>query len=97
MKENLKKAIHKGLSKPNKTLPSKYFYDAVGDKIFVKIMHMPEYYLTRAELEIFKHKADEIVSFLNVNKNQHFEIIELGAGDGTKTKLLLKPKIFLLS
>ncbi len=90
MKKNFKNAVHNGLSKTNKTLPSKYFYDAIGDKIFVKIMHMPEYYLTRAEQEIFKNKVDEIVTYLKINKENPFEIIELGAGDGTKTKLLLK-------
>jgi dimethylhistidine N-methyltransferase len=90
MKKNFKNAVRNGLSKANKTLPSKYFYDAIGDKIFVKIMHMPEYYLTRAEQEIFKNKVDEIVTYLKINKENPFEIIELGAGDGTKTKLLLK-------
>jgi L-histidine N-alpha-methyltransferase len=60
MKEKFKKDVNEGLSKTSKALPSKYFYDAIGDQIFVKIMHMPEYYLTRAEHEIFKNKTNEI-------------------------------------
>lgn len=90
MKERFKKDVNEGLSKTSKALPSKYFYDAIGDQIFVKIMHMPEYYLTRAEHEIFKNKTSEIITSLNVNKDIKFDIIELGAGDGTKTKLLLR-------
>jgi dimethylhistidine N-methyltransferase len=90
MKEIFKKDVNEGLSKTSKTLPSKYFYDAIGDQIFVKIMHMPEYYLTRAEHEIFKNKTSEIITSLNIKKDIKFDIIELGAGDGTKTKLLLR-------
>ena len=90
MKEKFKKDVNEGLSKTSQALPSKYFYDAVGDQIFVKIMHMPEYYLTRAEHEIFKNKTNEIITSLNINKDIKFDIIELGAGDGIKTKLLLR-------
>ena len=90
MKETFKNDVNEGLSKTSKTLPSKYFYDAIGDKIFIKIMHMPEYYLTRAEHEIFKTKTAAIINALNISKDSKFDIIELGAGDGTKTKLLLE-------
>lgn len=93
MIETFKKDVNEGLSKPQKTLPSKYFYDAVGDKIFVKIMNMPEYYLTDAEFEIFNIQSAGIIADLNLGKKNHFDLIELGAGDGTKTKLLLKELI----
>lgn len=82
--------VHDGLSATPKSLPSKWFYDEVGDALFVEIMHMPEYYLTRAELEIFTDRTAELVQALGVDPNTRFELVELGAGDGTKTKHLLR-------
>ena len=52
--------VSRGLSSTPKTLPSKYFYDKIGDALFVKIMHSPEYYLTDAELEIFSEQTGRI-------------------------------------
>lgn len=78
-----------GLTSTSKFLLSKYFYDEVGDKLFVDIMNMPEYYLTRSEMEIFKDKTTELINSFDLN-NQAFELIELGAGDGTKTIHLLR-------
>lgn len=80
--------ILKGLSSHPKYLFSKYFYNAQGSKIFEKIMHMPEYYLTDCELEIFKTYKKQIIGAF-ANPEKEFELIELGAGDGLKTKILL--------
>lgn len=86
-----KKDVLEGLSQsPQKTLPAKYFYDERGDALFVKIMAMPEYYLTNAEMDIFKHQHAALIEALGMDKSQYFELIELGAGDGTKTVELLK-------
>ena len=82
--------VDAGLSKANKTLSSKYFYDKIGDELFMQIMALPEYYLTRSELEIFTEQTAQLIDALAVDKSQHFELIELGAGDGSKTKFLLK-------
>lgn len=90
MIEQFKRDVEKGLSSSPKTLPSKYFYDKKGDQLFVEIMNMPEYYLTRAEMDIFQNQTDEIIDMLEVDRDQYFEFIELGAGDGTKTRELLK-------
>ena len=77
-----------GLSSKQKFLSSKYFYDDRGSRIFQDIMQMPEYYLTDCELEIFETKKQEIlVDF--ARQQAHFELVELGAGDGLKTKILL--------
>ena len=96
MFNKFKQDVIKGLSKsPQKTLPSKYFYDKKGDELFVKIMALPEYYLTRAEMEIFKNKTEKLISALYLNKKEKYDIIELGAGDGTKTIHLLKKLISL--
>jgi len=90
MKEQFLKDVNEGLSGSQKRLPSKYFYDAVGDDLFVQIMHLPEYYLTRAELAVFTEKTDELISALGFSPDSPFELVELGAGDGTKTKALLR-------
>lgn len=82
--------VEKGLTSSPKSLSSKYFYDKIGDELFVQIMNMPEYYLTKAEHEIFKQQSDQIIEKLQLKKDTYFELIELGAGDGTKTKELLK-------
>ncbi|WP_281846572.1 L-histidine N(alpha)-methyltransferase [Olleya namhaensis] len=90
MNNNFLNDVDKGLSSTPKYLLSKYFYDKKGDALFVDIMKMPEYYLTRAEFDIFKNQTQNIIKALQLNKNTFFELIELGAGDGTKTKELLK-------
>ena len=90
MIDTFKNDIDLGLSKPNKTLPSKYFYDKKGDAIFVEIMKMPEYYLFDAEMDIFKNQTESLIRKLDIQKNTFFQLIELGAGDGSKTKQLLK-------
>ncbi|WP_027124818.1 L-histidine N(alpha)-methyltransferase [Gelidibacter mesophilus] len=90
MNHNFQKDINAGLSASNKTLSSKYFYDKIGDALFVEIMNMPEYYLTKAELDIFKNQNKELINALKLDKTTFFELVELGAGDGTKTKQLLK-------
>ncbi len=90
MIEQFKKDIENGMSSNPKTLPSKYFYDKIGDDLFVQIMDLPEYYLTRSELEIFTTQTQQIIDALQVTPNTYFELIELGAGDGLKTKKLLE-------
>lgn len=90
MIEQFKNDVLLGLSSEPKFLSSKYFYDKIGDDLFIKIMNSDEYYLTRSEFEIFNEKTNQIINSLEVNKKKFFEIIELGAGDGTKTKQLLK-------
>ena len=78
--------IIRGLKKNPKKLSSKYFYDKEGDRLFQQIMKMPEYYLTDCEMEIFIEQGDAI---LDAFSDQAFDLIELGAGDGMKTKVLL--------
>jgi dimethylhistidine N-methyltransferase len=89
MSDSFLNDVHAGLSSTPKTLPSKYFYDAAGDALFIKIMSMPEYYLTDAETEIFARQSPTIIKALNFAPDEIFEVIELGAGDGSKTVRLL--------
>lgn len=93
MIELFKEDVNSGLSAEQKSLPSQYFYDATGDELFRQIMDMPEYYVTRAEDEIFNEKTQEIIDAIHVSKDTFFEIIELGPGDGKKSKKLLKKLI----
>lgn len=82
------KDVLEGLSAPNKFLSSKYFYNAEGDKLFQQIMAAPEYYLTNCEFEIFEQQKAQILEAVNSGKK--FNLVELGAGDGYKTKILLR-------
>ncbi|HEY0459984.1 MAG TPA: L-histidine N(alpha)-methyltransferase [Pyrinomonadaceae bacterium] len=80
--------VLKGLSSTPKSLSSKYFYDDEGSRLFQKIMELPEYYLTRSEFEIFETQAAAIFEAF-AEKSAEFDLIELGAGDGTKTAVLI--------
>ena len=83
------KEIYEGLTAFPKYLSSKFIYDSEGDKLFQRIMNLPEYYLTRKEFEILSDKKEQIIQSFDPDK-QGFNLIELGAGDGKKTKILLK-------
>ena len=79
--------VLRGLSETPKSLSSKYFYE--GSRLFQEIMKLPEYYLTGCEHEIFSTQTDAIFrSFANGGSG--FDVIELGAGDGTKTAVLIE-------
>lgn len=80
--------ILEGLSAEPKFLSSKYFYDDEGSRLFQEIMKLPEYYLTRSESEIFLRQTAEIFAAFEADKTE-FDLIELGAGDGTKTSILI--------
>jgi dimethylhistidine N-methyltransferase len=77
-----------GLSSTPKALSSKYFYDDEGSRLFQEIMKLPEYYLTGCENEIFAKQTSEIYRAF-ANGDNAFDLIELGAGDGTKTAVLV--------
>jgi L-histidine Nalpha-methyltransferase len=81
--------VLRGLSSTPKQLSSKYFYDDEGSRLFQEIMQLPEYYLTRAEYSIFVERADEICAAFT-RESKAIDLIELGAGDGTKTAVLIE-------
>ncbi|GEO03739.1 dimethylhistidine N-methyltransferase [Adhaeribacter aerolatus] len=86
--------VIQGLSAPEKYLLPKYFYDAKGDYLFGQIMHCPEYYLTRAETEILRDYSGAILQACWSSQNP-LAIVELGAGDATKTRYLLQEALRL--
>jgi len=81
--------VWQGLAQPQKALSSKYFYDTAGDHLFQRIMHCDDYYLTRCEMEVFREKARDLIAALSVHDTA-FDLVELGAGDGIKTRHLLR-------
>lgn len=78
-----------GLSANPKHLQSKYFYDEQGDKLFQDIMNCPEYYLTGLEMEIFTQQTELLANAIREG-GEPFDLIELGAGDATKSIHLLR-------
>lgn len=80
--------VAEGLSQNPKSLPSRYFYDAGGSRLFQQIMNLPEYYLTRCEHQVLtENKTAMAREFARAG---FFHLIDLGAGDGLKTKILLQ-------
>jgi dimethylhistidine N-methyltransferase len=73
-----------GLSAPQKFLPPKYFYDDRGSRLYEQICALPEYYLYRAELEIFGTYAGEIQAEID-----GLALVEFGSGSARKTRRLL--------
>ncbi|WP_237586839.1 L-histidine N(alpha)-methyltransferase [Pontibacter russatus] len=86
--ETFARDVAEGLSQHQKTLPSRYFYDAAGSRLFQEIMALPEYYLTRCEFKVLTENRQEIAR--HFAKDSFFHLIDLGAGDALKTKILLR-------
>lgn len=74
-----------GLSRPQKRLPSKYFYDTAGSRLFDRITELPEYYPTRTELAIMCAHAGAMAARCGAR----CLLVELGAGSLVKVRLLL--------
>lgn len=77
--------VRRGLSAHPKHLFPKYFYDELGSRLFEAICLLPEYYLTRAENEIFERYAREIASAIDGHKR----LLEMGSGSASKTRLII--------
>lgn len=75
-----------GLSLPQKMISPKYFYDENGSRLFEQICDLPEYYLTRTEIEIMRENISEMVNEIG----PHVSVIEFGSGAGLKTRILLE-------
>jgi len=73
-----------GLSRPQKELPPKYFYDRRGSELFDEITRLPEYYLTRTERALLECWSGPLMWAL-----RPATLVELGAGSADKTRLLL--------
>ncbi len=78
--------VLRGLSRRQKSLPCKYFYDARGSELFERICTLDEYYPTRTELGIMEDRVAQMAQCVGPN----VRLVELGAGSGLKTRLLLE-------
>jgi L-histidine N-alpha-methyltransferase len=74
-----------GLTRPFREIPPKHFYDARGGELFDRITELAEYYPTRAERAILEGRGAGAVAELGAA-----EIVELGSGTATKTRILLR-------
>jgi L-histidine Nalpha-methyltransferase len=81
---SLRRDVLDGLAQTPKTLPPKWFYDAVGSDLFDRITRLPEYYPTRTEASILRERAAEIAAASGADT-----LVELGSGTSEKTRLLL--------
>lgn len=77
--------VVRGLSRPNRAIPSKYFYDAAGSQLFDAICELDEYYPTRTEAAIMAEHAEEMAALLGSD----LRLVEFGSGSSVKTRVLL--------
>lgn len=82
--DQIAQEVVNGLTRQPKRLPPKYFYDDRGSELFEQITQLPEYYPTRTETAILQQRADAIATLTGP-----CELIELGSGSSTKTRILL--------
>lgn len=75
-----------GLGSEPKSIPPKYFYDDIGSQLFQRISSHPDYYPTRIEYDILLKARHEFPALLD---SKQIDIIELGAGDGHKSALII--------
>ena len=85
-KKILREEVLTGLSKSPPQLACKFFYDEQGAHLFRQICELPEYYVTRTEIEILRLHGADIAAALG----PQIELIGLGTGAGTKTRILLE-------
>src|SRR5688572_29570870 len=82
---NFRADVLRGLRRPHKRLPCKYFYDEAGSHLFDRICELPEYYPTRTELAVLGAHAPAMAGCLGPD----CLVVEYGSGSGNKTRLLL--------
>ena len=83
---SVQQEVMEGLLATPKRLASKFFYDARGSELFEEICQQPEYYLTRAEIEIMQTHAPAIAWAIG----ERVRLVEFGSGSGLKTRILLE-------
>ena len=84
--KSLANEVRAGLTATSKRIPCRFFYDEAGSQIFEEICELPEYYLTRAESEILRDRAQEVAQRFSLP----ISLVELGSGNSTKTRLLIE-------
>jgi L-histidine Nalpha-methyltransferase len=80
----LREATLRGLEREPKELPTVWLYDERGSRLYEEITRLPEYYLPRREREILRLHSPEIAAETRARM-----LVELGAGNASRTRLLL--------
>ena len=78
--------VLEGLAQAPKAVPSRWFYDEEGSRLFEAITGLPEYYPTRAETEILTGRCDDFRRLIDPGR----AVVEFGSGSSVKTPLLLE-------
>jgi len=86
VEDEFSSAVLHGLSRPQKTLPCRFFYDSRGSELFEEITRLPEYYPTRTEAAILAAHAGEMAD----NVPEGGVLVEFGSGSSRKTETLLQ-------
>jgi dimethylhistidine N-methyltransferase len=76
----LRRELAAGLLQPQAAIAPKFFYDALGSRLFEAITELPEYYPTRTEAAIFAQHLPAIRLVLGTD----FTLIDLGCGSCAK-------------
>lgn len=74
-----------GLSAPRKAIPAKYFYDAIGSRLFDRICGLREYYPTRTEMALLETHRGEMARLIGDDA----ALVEFGGGSLAKVRVLL--------
>jgi L-histidine Nalpha-methyltransferase len=79
-----------GLLQPQAALSPKFFYDALGSRLFDAITELPEYYPTRTEAAILAEHGEKIAQRVHHALPQGFSLVDLGAGNCAKAARLFE-------
>ncbi len=77
--------VLEGLDAAHKSIAPKFLYDDRGSALFEEITRLPEYYLTRTEIDILRRFAPDIANEVGPGH----VLIEFGSGSSEKVRLLL--------
>lgn len=86
--------VKRGLADEKKHISPKFFYDKKGSKLFEEICDQPEYYLNRIESQILNNSIDKILKIIG---DEEISLVELGNGNSSKTRILLRPMLARLN
>lgn len=82
---DFKTDVVEGLSRPQKSISPKYFYDEYGSKLFDRITMLDEYYPTRTEKALFQEHAASITQAIGPGT----AVFEYGSGSSEKIEWLI--------
>lgn len=89
------RAVLDGLARPQKSIPCNWLYDQRGAELFEQFSGRPEYYPTRAEIDLLDRHAGEVAATIGAGA----VVVDYGQGAGRQTSLLLaaleRPQAYL--